>query len=153
MPPAADASSSREPGLIPQRGGRRAARRWLIAGGLALALALAAGLLFFALPAGASGQFPSGMPEAERRQIVSAAKWDGLKRTLAAVRQGQFREAKRAYLGTRRQSVRAVGEQGGGMVWVHFGVEEPGATDGHAITRRYVMKRENGRWVVSLPLF
>jgi len=147
----AQASSSGEPGSAPRPQGKRAGRRRFIVGGLALALA--AGLLFFALPAGTSGRFPSGMPEAERRQIVSAANWDGLKRSLAALRQGQFREAKRSFLDTRRQAVWDVGEQGGGMVWVHFGVEEPGSTDGYAITRRYVMKRENGRWVVFFPLF
>ena len=71
------------------------------------------------------------MTDAEKRQIVAAANTDALKREGLAIIDGQFRDAKRWFDNSRRQTVRAAGPQGNGKVWIHFGLDNPSATDGY----------------------
>jgi len=49
--------------------------------------------------------------------------------------------------------VRNLGQQGAGKIWVTFGLDDPAATDGYDIWARYIMKQENGHWVIDKPLF
>ena len=117
--------------------------RRLIIAGLVLALALFAALAVFLRPPPPAGQFPARFSEAEKRQVVAAANSDAVRQTLRAVFGGRFTEAKRWLLNSRKQTVRAIGQQGEGVIWVHFGVDDPAATDGHSIWARYIMMQQD----------
>ena len=77
----------------------------------------------------------------------------GFQQTLIAIRRGRFREARRWVINSRKQTVRSVGQQGEGMIWVTFGVDDPGEPEGYFIWARYTMKREKGSWVINGPSF
>lgn len=124
-------------------------RRKLIIVFVLVALALGIGLTVFTRPPALSGNFPPGFTDAERRQIISAANGDALNRTLVAIRQGRFREARRWVVNSRRQTVRSIGQQPDGTIWVHFGVPDPKATDGYAVWARCIMTREKDRWSIK----
>lgn len=128
-------------------------RRRLIIAGLVVALALFVSLAVFLRPPPPAGQFPARFSEAEKRQVVAAANSDAVRQTLTAVFRGRFAEAKRWVLNSRKQTVRAIGQQGEEVIWVHFGVDDPAATDGYSIWARYIMKQQDGRWVIDKPLF
>jgi hypothetical protein len=128
-------------------------RRWWFLAGLVLAVALSASLVLFVRPTLPKGQFPASFSEDEKRQVVSAANSDAVRQTLKALSQGQFVEAKRWVINSRKQTVQAIGRQPEGKIWVQFGIPEPTATDGYATWARYIMKQENGRWVIDQPLF
>ncbi|MBI5387164.1 MAG: hypothetical protein HZA90_21050 [Verrucomicrobia bacterium] len=128
-------------------------RRRLIIGVLVVAVALFITLAVFLRPPPPAGQFPAKFSDAEKRQIVAAANRDALRQTLRAIGRGQLVGAKRWMLNSRKQTVRLIGQQEEGKIWVHFGVADPTATDGYAIWARYIMKRDNGHWVIDKPLF
>jgi hypothetical protein len=134
-------------------GKKRDMRRRLIIVSLVLALVVCISLIAFLQPPPPAGKFPATFSDAEKRQVISAANSDAVTRTLKAICRGQFGEAKRWAMNSRKQTVRAIGQQGDGRIWVHFGINDPTATDGYAIWARYIMKRENGRWVIDKPLF
>ena len=127
-------------------------RRRMIIVTVVTASALCIGLIALIRPPGPAGNFPAAFSDAEKRQVVSAAYSDALRQTLEAIGRGQFNEAQRWLINSRRQTVRSVGRQGGG-IWVEFGVDEPTATDGYATWARYIMTQENGCWVIAKPLF
>ena len=124
-------------------------RHRLMIAGFVAASALCIGLVAVIQPPAPAGKFPPEFPDAERRQIVSVANRDALKQTLDALRRGRFGEARRWWLNSRKQTVRNMGQQGDGKIWITFGVDEQGASDGYAIWARYVMKQENGRWIID----
>jgi hypothetical protein len=128
-------------------------RRRLIVASLVLALALCISLIRFLRPPPPAGRFPATFTDVEKRQVVSAANSDAVGQALRAISRGQFGEAKRWVINSRKQTVQAIGQQGEGKIWVHFGIPEPTATDGYATWARYIMKQENGRWVMDKPLF
>ena len=82
-------------------------------------------------------------------KIVSAANHDALWQTLKALGHVQFSEARRWIVNSRKQTVRDIGDQRVGKIWVVFGFDESTATQGYAIWARYIMKRENGAWVID----
>jgi hypothetical protein len=128
-------------------------RRRIIIASLVLVIVLCISLIAFFRPPPPAGAFPATFTGAEKRQVVSAANNDAVRRTLRAISRGQFGEAKRWVLNSRKQTVQAIGQQEEGKIWVHFGIPEPTATDGYTTWARYIMKRENGRWVLGKPLF
>jgi hypothetical protein len=129
-------------------GGHTMRRRVMITCAIA-AFGLCFGLILFTRPPAPSGKFPPEMTDAEKRQIISAANSDALKRTFTAIRDGQIQEAWHWLLKSRKQTVRSIGQQPDGTIWVHFGVDDPRATDGYAIWARYIMKREKDQWVIK----
>ena len=128
-------------------------RRRLIIASLIAVTALCIGVIAFVRPPPPAGIFPSGLSESEKRQIVAAANNDALRQTLKAIGHAQLAEARSWILNSRRQTVRDLGRQADGKIWVTFGLNDPTATDGYAIWARYIMKQENGRWVIDKPLF
>jgi hypothetical protein len=127
-------------------------RRRLIIVTLALA-GVCLAIIAFLRPPPTAGTFPAQFSGAEKRQVVSAANWDAVKQSLRAFARGQFGEARRWVLNSRKQTVRIIGNQGEGKIWVTFGVPDAGASDGYAIWARYIMKKQNGRWIIDTPLF
>ena len=116
--------------------------------GLVLSIALT--LSFLLLSVGPSvGNFPPSFSAAERQEIVSAAHRDATRQTLAAIKRAEFRLAWRWIVNARKQTVRGVGQQPEGQIWVHFGIDDPKATDGYAIWARYFMTKTNGHWQVA----
>lgn len=116
-------------------------------------LVLCIGFAFIGLrPTPPAGNFPPGFSEVEKREIVSAARRDAMRRSLTAIRHGEFRLAWRWIINARKQTVRSVGNQPGGQTYFHFGIDEPTATDGYAIGARYFMTKTNGHWII-LQLF
>src|SRR2546423_12403369 len=132
--------------------GRNTMRRRLIIASLIVITVVSVGLLIFVQPPAPAGRFPQGLSDSEKRQIVSAANNDALRQIVEAVGHAQFGEARRWFLNSRKQTVRDLGRQGNGTIWVTFGIDDPGASDGYAIWARYIMKRENGRWVIDKPI-
>ena len=128
-------------------------RRRVIIASFAIATALCIGLIAYLRPPPPDGTFPLQFSDAEKRQVVSAANSDAIRQTLRAIGHGQCSEARRWILNSRRQTVRSIGRQGEGKVHVDFGVDDPNESDGYFIWARYIMKNENGRWVVDGPLF
>ena len=126
----------------------------MIIAGLVAALALSIGLSAFVQPRVPPGKFPREFSDAEKRQIVSAAHSDALKQTFVEIRRGQFRQAWCWIVRSRKQTVRSIGQQQEqGMIWVVFGVDDPGSPEGYSIWARYIMKREKGRWVINGSYF
>ena len=70
-----------------------------------------------------------------------------------AVLQGRFADAKSWVVNSRKQTVLAIGRQGDGTIWVHFGVDDPTSTDGYSVWARYIMNQHDGRWVIDKPPF
>jgi hypothetical protein len=127
-------------------------RRVIIASLVAVAL-LGIGLVAFLRPPTPAGKFPAEFSDVEKRQIVAAAHSDALRQTFASLRRGRWGEARRWVVNSRKQTVRSIGQQGEGKIWVAFGVDDPAATDGYAIWARYILKKEKDRWVMDKPLF
>ena len=126
-------------------------RRVIILAVLGL-LILCAGIAFVMLkPRPAVGKFPPSFSEAERHEIISAARRDAHRQAFIAIRRGEFRGAWRWIANARRQTVRSLGKQPDGQIHVTFGIDEPGATDGYAILARYFMAKTNGHWIVMRP--
>ena len=129
-------------------------RRRVIIVCLIAACALCIALFSFVPPPAPRGTFPSEFSDSEKRQIVSAAHNDALKQTLVEIRRGQFHQAWRWIVQSRKQTVRSIGhQQDEGMIWVTFGVDDPGSSEGYPIWARYIMKRQNGRWVINGSYF
>jgi hypothetical protein len=114
------------------------------------ALVLSIAMAVFWLPPAPppAGKFPPSFSAAERREIVSGARRDANRQTLAAIRRAEFGLAWRWIVNARKQTVRGVGQQPGGQIWVHFGIDDPKATDGYAVWARYFMTKTNGHWDV-----
>src|SRR5271165_2274369 len=93
-------------------------------------------------PVPARGNFPANLSETEKQQILSAVRHDAVRQVFNTLRHGDFREAWRWIVNSRKQTVRRVGNQQDGQIWVIFGVDEPGATDGYAIWARYMMTNQ-----------
>ena len=126
----------------------------VIIASLVAALALGIGLIAFIPQPAPTGKFPPEFSDSEKRQIVSVAHSDALKQTLVEIRRGQFRQAWRWMVHSRKQTVRSIGQQQEeGMIWVAFGVDNPGSPEGYSLWARYIMKREKGRWVINGPYF
>lgn len=131
-------------------GGNRTMRCRMIIAGLVAALALCIGLIAFIQPRVPPGKFPRELSDSEKRQIVSAAHSDARRQALVEIRRGQFRQAWRWIVHSRKHTVRSIGQQQEqGMIWVVFGVDDPGSPEGYSIWARYIMKREKGRWVIN----
>ena len=128
-------------------------RRRVIIAVLVVAVALGVGLMALTRPPALRGKFPANLSDTERRQIIAAANHDALRQTLKALSHAQFSEACRWLVNSRKQTVRDVGNQAGGKIWVVFGLDEVTATHGFAIWARYIMKREKGRWVIDTGPF
>jgi hypothetical protein len=89
------------------------------------------------------GNFPSGFSEADKQQIVSAARQDANRQALTALAHFQFRSAWAWIVNARKQSVRCIGNQPDGKIHVVFGIDESNATDGYAIWARYLMTNQS----------
>jgi hypothetical protein len=95
------------------------------------------------------GNFPNRFSETEKREIVSAVRHDAFRQTIAAIKRGNFSLAWRWIVNARKQTVRSVGNQEDGQIWVVFGVQDRIATEGYAIWARYFMTNQSGHWVVT----
>jgi hypothetical protein len=124
-------------------------RRGVIIASLVAAAVFCVGLIVFTRPPPPRGKFPSNFSDAEKSQIVSAANRDALRQAVKALGHARVSEASRWLLNSRKQTVRGVGEQGAGMIWVAFGFDEAAASQGYAIWARYIMKREKGSWIID----
>jgi hypothetical protein len=123
-------------------------RQKLIIIGVVL-LALCSGIpLVFLRPAPPAGNFPPSFSEAEKREIVSAARRDANREGFNALKQGKLRKAWGWVVNGRKQTVRSVGNQPGGQIHVSFGIDDPAASDGYAVWARYFMSKTNGHWVI-----
>jgi hypothetical protein len=108
------------------------------------------GFVFFQFrPVPPRGNFPPNFSEIEKREILSVARHDAVRQVLKNLRHADFREAWRWIANSRKQTVRSVGEQRDGQIWVTFAFDEPGATDGYAIWARYMMTNHHGHWVIT----
>src|SRR5437868_13378634 len=122
-------------------------RRKLVA--IAVLLVLFVGFMFLrARPELSRGNFPEKLTETDRQEILSAARHDAMRQTFRALKHADFRQAWRWTVNGRKQTVRSVGNQEDGQIWVTFGFDEPGATDGYAIWARYLMTKQHGHWVM-----
>jgi len=143
------------PGRLPDPTGqsRNMHRRIIVLGIASVVLSGVVTLCFMPLSGPLPvGNFPPSFSAAERQEIVSAAQRDATRQTLAAIKRIEFRLAWRWTVNARRQTVRGVGQQQGGQIWVHFGIDDPKAPDGYSIWARYFMIKTNGHWEV-LQLF
>ena len=125
-------------------------RKIVIIAVAALVLSMAM-TFFFLLRSGGSpaGNFSPSFSPAERQEIVSAARQDATRQTLAAIKRADFRLAWRWIVNGKKQTVRGIGHQPDGQIWVHFGIVDPKATDGYAIWARYFMTKTNGHWQIT----
>ena len=126
----------------------------VIIASLVAASALGIGLIPIIPSPAPTGRFPPEFSDSEKRQIVSAAHSDALKQTLVELRRGHFHQAWRWIAQSRKQTVRSIGKQHEeGMIWVTFGVDDPGSSEGYSIWARYIMKKEKGHWVINGSYF
>src|SRR5690242_19160094 len=116
-----------------------------------IVVVLGIGFVFLNSPPVAFGShhFPDRFSQVERQQIVSAARQDSVQRVFDELKAVRLRDAWRWWVNGRQQTVRSVGRQGNGQIWVTFGIDETNATDGYAIWARYIMTNHNGHWVIS----
>jgi hypothetical protein len=95
------------------------------------------------------GNFPAKFSETDKLEILSVARHDAARQTFKALRHAEFRLAWRWIVNSRKQTVRSVGNQQDGQIWVTFGFDEPGVTEGYAIWARYLMTNQHGHWVIT----
>jgi hypothetical protein len=105
--------------------------------------------LFVVRPSPPTGRFPRDFSDAEKREISSIIRSDGLRRSFSALSRFQFSTAWRALRNTQRQSVWGVGNQGNGDIWIHVGAEDKSQTEGYKLTARYIMTKTNGHWKIG----
>ena len=105
--------------------------------------------LFVVVPSPPTGRFPRDFSDAEKREISSLIRNDGLRRTFSALSRFQFSTAWRALRNSKRQSVWGVGNQGNGDIWIHVGAEDKSQTEGYQLTARYIMTKTNGHWKIG----
>ena len=105
--------------------------------------------LFVVVPAPPTGRFPRDFSDAEKREISSVIRSDGLRRSFSALSRFQFSTAWRALRNTKRQTVWRVGNQGNGDIWIHVGAEDKSQPDGYRLTARYIMTNTNGHWKIG----
>jgi len=110
----------------------------------------AAGVAFLVFwPAPPAGRFPRDFSDAEKREICSVIRSDGLRRSFSALSHGQFSTAWRAVRNTKRQSVYGVGKQAGGDIWILVALEDKSQSDGYQLTALYIMSKTNGYWKIG----
>lgn len=100
-------------------------------------------------PVPAQGNFPPKFSETDKREILSAARHDAMRQIFSSLMHADFRHAWRWAVNSRKQTVRSVGNQQDGQIWVTFGIDEPGASEGYAIWARYFMTNQQGHWVIT----
>jgi hypothetical protein len=150
VPPHAASSSCSGCSLGPLSECRGMRRKIVIIAVAALVLSIATTFSFLLRSAGPpAGNFSPSFSAAERQEIVSAARRDATRQMLAAIKRAEFRLAWTWSVNGRKQTVRGVGQQPGGQIWVHFGMDDPKATDGYAIWARYFMTKTNGHWQIA----
>lgn len=116
---------------------------------LALVVTATVGIaLFVVRPSSPTGRFPRDFSDAEKREISSIIRSDGLRRSFSALSRFQFSTAWRALRNTKQQSVWGVGNQGNGDIWIHVGAEDKLQTEGYKLTARYIMTKTNGHWKI-----
>jgi len=117
---------------------------------LVLVVAAIVGIaLFVVVPSPPSSRFPRDFSDAEKREISSAIRSDGLRRSFSALSRFHLSAAWRALRNTQRQSVWSVGHQGGGDIWIHVGAADKSQPDGYQLTARYIMTKSNGHWRIG----
>ena len=125
-------------------------QRKLLLALLALVAAATVGVtLLIFVPSQPAGRFPRDFTDAEKREVASVIRSDGLRRSFSALSRLQFSAAWRALRNTKRQSVWGVGHQGGGDIWLHVGIEDKSRTEGYQLTARYIMTKTNGHWKIG----
>ena len=124
-------------------------RRKLVA--IAVLLVLFVGFMFLrAWPTSSKGNFPERFTETDRQEILTAARHDAIRQTFRALKHADFRHAWRWTVNSRKQTVRSVGNQEDGQIWVTFGLDEPGATDRvSAPVREYIESQETAEGLDS----
>jgi hypothetical protein len=105
--------------------------------------------LFVVVPSPPTGRLPRDFSDAEKREISSLIRSDGLRRTFSALSRFQSSTAWRALRNSKRQSIWGVGNQGNGDIWIHVDAEDKSQTEGYQLTARYIMTKTNGHWKIG----
>ena len=100
-------------------------------------------------PSPVPGNFPSGFPDVEKREISSLAQTDACRQSLKSLTHGQFARAWHWVRTAQRQRVWVIGKQPDGQIWVHMGIEDKSQPDGYWLSARYLMKKQNGHWKIT----